>query len=67
LAGLGLVVVAFEQPDENHPELASPLVGVRSVGAENITPASEEQDRSSMADFVGLLQDEGQGDASGQQ
>jgi hypothetical protein len=37
------------------------------VGAENITPASEEQDRSSMADFVGLLQDEGQGDASGQQ
>jgi hypothetical protein len=37
------------------------------VGAENITPASKEQDRSSMADFVRLLQDEDQGDASGQQ
>jgi hypothetical protein len=26
--------------------------------AESITPASEEQDRSSMADFVRILQDE---------
>jgi len=34
--------------------------------AESITPASEEQDRSSMADFVRLLQDEDQSDASGQ-
>ena len=34
--------------------------------AESITPASEEQDRSSMADFVRLLQDEDQSDASSQ-
>ena len=66
MAGLGLVVVAFEQPDENHPELASPLVAVRPVGAKNITPASEEQDRSSMADFVRILQDEVEKDALGQ-
>jgi len=43
------------------------LLAVRSVGAENITPASEEQDRSSMADFVRVLQDEDQSDASGRQ
>jgi hypothetical protein len=34
--------------------------------AESITPASEEQDRSSMADFVRILQDEVEKDASGQ-
>jgi hypothetical protein len=37
------------------------------LGAENITPASEEQDRSSMADFARILQDEVEKDASGQQ
>jgi hypothetical protein len=34
--------------------------------AENITPTSEEQDRSSMADFVRILQDEVEKDALGQ-
>ena len=34
--------------------------------AESITPASEEQDRSSMADFVRILQDEVEKDALGQ-
>jgi hypothetical protein len=35
--------------------------------AESFIPASEEQDRSSMADLVRILQEEDQGDASGQQ
>ena len=34
--------------------------------AESITPASEAQDRSSMADFVRLLQDEVEKDTIGQ-
>jgi hypothetical protein len=34
--------------------------------AESITPASEEQDRSSMADFVRILQDEVEKGALGQ-
>jgi len=34
--------------------------------AENITPTSEEQDRSSMADFVRILQDEVEKDSLGQ-
>ena len=36
------------------------------LDAESITPASEEQDRSSMADFVRILQDEVEKDALGQ-
>jgi hypothetical protein len=34
--------------------------------AESITPAAEERDRSSMADFVRILQDEVEKDALGQ-
>ena len=34
--------------------------------AESIAPASEEQDRSSMADFVRILQDEVEKDTLGQ-
>jgi hypothetical protein len=61
------MVVAFECPMESILTLLRRLWQPNHLDAENITLVPEERDRSSMADFVRILQDEDQSDPSGQE